>query len=33
VPRAPELLIFTVFTVLLLGGIPWQRPLLPGMGG
>lgn len=29
-----KLLVFTVVTfVLLLGGIPWQRPLFPGMGG
>lgn len=32
--RHRKLLVFTVFTVLLLlAGIPWQRPLLPGMGG
>lgn len=29
-----KLLVFTVVTfVLLLGGIPWQRALFPGMGG
>lgn len=29
-----KLLVFTIVTfLLLLGGIPWQRPLLPGMGG
>lgn len=29
-----KLLIFTIVTLLLLlVGIPWQRPLLPGMGG
>ncbi len=29
-----KLLVFTVVTLLLLlGGIPWQRPLFPGMGG
>jgi len=32
--RHRKLLVFTVFTVLLLlAGIPWQRPLMPGMGG
>jgi uncharacterized membrane protein len=32
--RHRKLLVFTVVTMLLLlGGIPWQRPLLPGMGG
>lgn len=29
-----KLLVFTIVTLaLLLGGIPWQRPLFPGMGG
>lgn len=32
--RHRKLLVFTVVTLLLLlGGIPWQRPLLPGLGG
>lgn len=32
--RHRKLLVFTVVAMLLLlGGIPWQRPLLPGMGG
>lgn len=32
--RHRKLLVFTVVTfLLLLAGIPWQRPLMPGMGG
>jgi hypothetical protein len=32
--RHRRLLVFTAVTLLLLlSGIPWQRPLLPGMGG
>lgn len=32
--RHRKLLVFTVVTLLLLlAGIPWQRPLVPGMGG